>query len=50
MHLVLRHIHPAIKKEYFKKDIISCFFDQAVGDAGRKKRSTRGIGGNKENN
>lgn len=25
------------KKEYFKKDIISCFFDQAVGDAGRKK-------------
>ena len=25
------------KKEYFKKDIISCFFDQAVGDAGKKK-------------
>lgn len=25
------------KKGYFKKDIISCFFDQAVGDAGRKK-------------
>ena len=25
------------KKEYFKKYIISCFFDQAVGDAGRKK-------------
>ena len=25
------------KKEYLKKDIISCFFDQAVGDAGRKK-------------
>ena len=25
------------KKEYFTKDIISCFFDQAVGDAGRKK-------------
>ena len=25
------------KKEYFKKDIISCFFDQAVKDAGRKK-------------
>lgn len=29
------------KKEYFKKDIISCFFDQAVGDAGRKKEYKR---------